>query len=89
MVIEVIVGDVRENTARKVQARRAVLMHRVAAYFHKCVVATGIRHVAQQSVDCQGIGRGVGAFDHPPSDAVLHGAKQSGFVAKPAEQVVE
>ena len=89
VVIEVVVGDVREDSARQLGSGQAVLVQGVRARFHEAVRASGIEHVGEELLQADRVGCGVGRGDHAVHDAVLHGAHQAGLAVEHAGEPVE
>ena len=89
VVIEVVVGDVREDPARQLGPGQAVLVQCVRARFHEAMRAPGIEHVGEELLQADRIRCGVRGGNHPVHNAVLHGADQAGLSVKHAGEPVE
>ena len=84
---------------RRLRARRhgavelcpgdALLDNGMGACLHENMGASGVGHVAQQGLQAECVGRGVGGGNHAVHDAVLHGANQPGFSVEQSVKLVE
>ncbi len=89
MIIKVVARDVGEDSAHKVQPSNAVLHNAVAAHLHECVFATSLYHASQQSVERDGVGRGVLSGHSLTVNVIAHGGQQSCLVPQVAKHLVE
>lgn len=89
VVVQVVVGDVREDAAREMQSSDALLHDGVRGDLHEAVFAPGFDHAGHHLVQADGVGGGVGRFDAFGVDAVNDRRDQADLVAQPPEEVVE
>ena len=89
VVVEVVVGDVREDAACEMQPPRALLHDGMRRTLHEAVFAPFVGHLAHHGVQPHGVGRGVGRLDDAFADFVDDRRDQPGLVAQCPHQVVE
>lgn len=70
VVVEMVVGDVREDAAREMQSPRALLHDGMRRTLHETVFAPFVGHLAHHGVQPHGVGRGVGRLDDAFADFV-------------------
>ena len=81
VVVDMIAREVGEECAIVVEPRNTLLRDGVAADFHEGVLAACVQHAAQQSVEFEGIWRGVRGGDGLVINVVADGGEQSCLVA--------
>ena len=89
VIVEMIVGDVGEQSARKRQAGNAALHHAVRTDFHEAVFAPLVDHLGHQCVERHGVGGGVGCGHGLVADVVGHRREEAGLVPEGHGQPVE
>ena len=89
MVIEVVVGDVREDAPGETQAPGALLHDGVGGDLHEAVVASRVGHAAQHFVQADGVGGRVGRFEGLVVDPIDDRGDQPGPVSEGPYQIVE
>ena len=89
VVVEVVVGDVREDAACEMQPPRALLHDGMRRTLHEAVFAPFVGHLAHHGVQPHGVGRGVGRLDDAFADFVDDRRDQPGLVAQCPHKVVE
>ncbi len=89
MVIEVVVGDVGEDSSGEGRACDAFLHDAVGADLHEAVVAAPFGHFGQHGVETDGVRRGVRGGTRFVVDPVNDRGDEARLVAESAEQVVE
>lgn len=86
VVVQVVVGDVREDAAREMQSSDALLHDGVRGDLHEAVFAPGFDHAGHHLVQADGVGGGVGRFDAFGVDAVNDRRDQADLVAQPRKR---
>ena len=81
--------EVCEDAAGEVESPDALLCHAVTAYFHESVCAALVRHLPEQPVQRDGVGRRHFRVDGFAVDVVADSAAESALVAKLPEDVVK
>ena len=77
MIIEVIAGEVGENSSSKPQCLNSVLNASMGADLHERIFTSCLNHLVEESVEGEVVGgRLLGRF-HPLVDDVANGGKQS------------
>ena len=71
------------------QAGYAVLVGGVAAHLHGREGASGVGHLAEQTVERHGVGRGVFGRHGLLVDDIGHGGYESGLVSHQARHLIE
>ena len=88
MIIQMIAGEVREQSTCKLQSANTLLCDSVAGTLHEGVVATGIDHSCQQTVELNGVGCGVRSGHRLVLDIVADGGEQTAFMPHFAEHII-
>ncbi len=89
VIVEVVVGEVREYSDFEFQSCHALLLHSDGTYFHEAVVASLVNHLSHKGVDCDRVGCRVGRFKTSVSHIVGDCGKQSALVAEAFEHIVQ
>ena len=89
VVVEVVVGDVGEDAARKVEAPRTFLHDGVRRTLHEAEFAPGVGHLAHHGVQTDRVGGRVGRLDLAAVDFVNDRRDQPGFVAHGPHEIVQ
>ena len=88
MVVEVIAGEVSENTSCKFQSADSFLGDGMRTDFHECVFASFICHSSQQPVECDRVGGGVFRRNRFVVDIIADGGNKSYFVSEVTEGII-
>ena len=89
VVVEVVAGDVGEESSNEVQASYAVLDNAVAAHLHEGIFASCLNHLGQKRIEGDGVGRGVLRGYHLSIYVVGNGGQESCLVSHAAEHLIE
>ena len=73
--------EIREDASGEAQSGYAVLGCCMGGDLHEGVIAALLHHLGQQSVELQGVGRGVGGLYAALMDIVADGREQPGLIA--------
>ena len=87
--IQMVVGDVAENTAGECQTLNAVLANGVGADLHEAVLAARFHHTGKQSVQFQRIRSGVSGSHLLVTDAVHDGGQKTRLATEAHEKTVQ
>ena len=81
MVVQVVAGQIGEESADKVQTADATLGNGVTRTLHKGILAAGFHHAGQQGVQLNGVGGGMAGGHGLALDVVAHRRQQTAAVA--------
>ena len=84
-----VLGEIGEDTHGEGNALRPVLHQGVRGDLHHRMGAARVRHLAQQTLDLQGIRRGAPGREHLLLHQVLHRADEAGFYPCAAQDVAQ
>ena len=87
--VEMVVGEVAEHPSGKRKPADAILHHGMTADLDKGILAAGIHHAAEHTVEFKGIGGGMGGGDFLLVYFVDNGGEQSSMVTVAAEKAVQ
>ena len=88
VVVQVVVGEVREDAYREFERIHSVLIHSDGTNFHKTELASAIHHLREQLIDGQWVCRRIRGLQASGADIIGNRGKKPALVAEPSEQVV-
>ena len=88
MIVQMVAGEVGEESACEVQSADAVLGNGVAGAFHEGILAAGLHHTGQQGVQLYGVGGGVAGGHRLALNIVAHRRQQAAAVSQLAEHII-
>ena len=87
MIIQMVAGQISENTAGKLQTADALLGNGMGTDFHEGILAAGICHFSEQAVQGYRVRGGVfGRYGQV--DVIAYSGNQSDLVAEIAESII-
>ena len=89
VIVEMVVGEVREDSCSKLQSGCPLLFQTYGTDFHEAVLASGLRHLGEQGIDGDGVRCGVGGFAALCPYIICYCREQSALVSEAAEHVVK
>ena len=89
VIVDVVACQVGKDGPVEIEPGNAVLGCRVRTHLHEGILATGIDHLAQQTVQMQRVGGGVGSGNLHRIDVVAHRREEPRLVTQRAEHLVQ
>ena len=89
VIVQMVVREVCENSASELQPPDTLLHQRVRRHLHKAVVAARINHLAQHSIQADGIGCGMGRLNLTLANTIDHRRNQSRTISQRTKQIAE
>lgn len=88
MIIQMVAGQISENTAGKLQTADALLGNGMGTDFHEGILAAGICHFSEQAVQGYRVRGGVFGRYGLVVDVIAYSGNQSDLVAEIAESII-
>ena len=88
MIVQMVARQVSENTSGKTQATDSLLGDGMRTDLHKGILATGIRHLPQESVQRNGIGRRMIGRHRFVVNVVAYGRDETYLIAEVTEYII-
>ncbi len=89
VIIEMILGEIGKDSSNKTKSIDPLLMNSMRAYFHESMTASGIHHLSEVAIQCDGVDCGMGGFITIIIHIIGHSGKQSRRISQVSEHFVE
>ena len=88
MIVQMVTGEIRKETTLETESADTLLCDGMARALHEGILASGVHHPGQQTVQLYGVRRGMVCGNGLVLDIVTHRGEQSALMAELPEHII-